>query len=270
MKRKIFLIIFHLIVAVIISSSTITTTTAQNYTIKKFLQTYNESMASQHESPSSLSYDDILLASAGELRNDENATDVKHSVKRRNDNSFLPNTQPSSSLSSSSSFSFRDLLARYPDANAERISIANPPQFSRPHKKPSFDAHKKMPFRYTREVQIKQGKIIGIVREMSSKLRLKNVDQFLGIPYAEAPIDSRRFMPPSPPLAWQGVKYANKMGDVCPQKLPNLADSNGFTKGRYDQIKRLLPFLTSESEDCLYLNLYVTSYGEFPLTYYLY
>lgn len=256
MKRKLLLIIFQLVVVV--------SSTAQNHgntIMKKFLQSYNESMASRESS-----YDDDILLAAGGLRNDENATDVKHSVKRRSGgSSFLPNTQSSSS----NSFSFRDLLSRYPDENAVRLAVANPSpsqlssssssQFSRPHRK---EAHQKMPFRYTREVQIKQGKIIGIVREMSSQLRLKNVDQFLGVPYAEAPIESRRFMPPSPPLAWQGVKYANKMGDVCPQKLPNLADSNGFTKGRYDQIKKLLPFLTSESEDCLYLNLYVPSYGE--------
>lgn len=213
----------------------------------------NKSMAS-HESQSSSSTDDILLLAAGELKNDEHATDVKNFSKRSSGvSSFLPNSQHASSAS------FRDLLNRHPDENAVRYA-APVSSYARPHKK--SDAHQKMPFRYTREVQIKQGKIVGIVREMSSKLRLKNVDQYLGIPYAEAPVDSRRFMPPSPPLAWQGVKYANKMGDVCPQKLPNLADSNGFSKGRYDQIKRLLPFLASESEDCLYLNLYVTSFGE--------
>lgn len=247
MKRNSFLIVLHLIVVVVVSA-------ANNGDKIKFQQTHNNLSESQ--------YDDILLA-AGKLRNDENTTDVKNSVKRSS--SFLPNTQPSSS----SSFSFRDLLNRHPDGNAMRFPAASQStssQFSRPHsRRPPSEAHQKMPFRYTREVQIKQGKIIGIVREMSPQLRLKNVDQFLGIPYAEAPIDSRRFMPPSPPLAWQGIKYANKMGDVCPQKLPNLADANGFTKGRYDQIKRLLPFLTNESEDCLYLNLYVTSYGELLL-----
>lgn len=207
----------------------------------KILQTHNESQLS--------STDDILLA-AGELKSDEHATDVKNYKKRSS--SFLPSSQQHAS----SSHTFRDLLNRHSDENAVRYAAP-----ARPHKK--SDANQKMPFRYTREVQIKQGKLVGIVREMSSKLRLKNVDQYLGIPYAEAPVESRRFMPPSPPLAWQGVKYANKMGDVCPQKLPNLADSNGFSKGRYDQIKRLLPFLSSESEDCLYLNLYVTSYGEY-------
>lgn len=55
------------------------------------------------------------------------------------------------------------------------------------------------------------------------------------------------------------------MEAVCPQKLPNLNDPSGYNKGRYDQIKRLLPYLKKESEDCLYLNLYVTSYGKFEL-----
>lgn len=229
----------------------------------KFLRTHNnnknKSMAS-HESQLS-STDDILLA-AGELKNDEHATDVKNFTKRSSGSSFLPSSQQHAS-----SYTFRDLLNRHPDENAVRYAApASSSSYGRPHKK--SDAHQKMPFRYTREVQIKQGKIVGIVREMSSKLRLKNVDQYFGIPYAEAPVESRRFMPPSPPLAWQGVKYANKMGDVCPQKLPNLADSNGFSKGRYDQIKRLLPFLASESEDCLYLNLYVTSYGKFMKIYF--
>jgi hypothetical protein len=258
MRRKFFLI--NLIVVVVFylidggSSNTI-----------KFQRSLNESTTahgSDSSPSSSLSHavDDVLLE---ELKNDDgNATDVKHSVKRRSGSSFLPNTQPSSS-----SFSFRDYLHRHPDENAVRL---NPQPSSssyssnfRPHRKEA--QQQKMPFRYTREVQIKQGKLVGIVREMSVQLRLKNVHQFLGIPYAEAPIESRRFMPPSPPLAWQGVKYANKMGDVCPQKLPNLADSSGFTKGRYDQIKRLLPFLTNESEDCLYLNLYVTSNGELKI-----
>lgn len=219
----------------------------------KFLRTHNNKNKSMalHESQLSLN-DDILLA-AGELKNDEHATDVKNFMKRSG-SSFLPQQH------ASSSYTFRDLLNRHPDENAVRYA-APASSYGRPHKK--SDSHQKMPFRYTREVQIKQGKIVGIVREMSSKLRLKNVDQYLGIPYAEAPVESRRFMPPSPPLAWQGIKYANKMGDVCPQKLPNLADSSGFSKGRYDQIKRLLPFLANESEDCLYLNLYVTSFGEF-------
>lgn len=242
MKRNVFL--FVLAVAISLA-------TADDNDTKFLRIDYNGSMATRESQLSST--DDILLL-AGELEIDEHATDARNVVKRSGGSSFLPQQH------ASSAYTFRDLLNHHQDENAVRYAAPAPATYGRPHKK--SDAHQKMPFRYTREVQIKQGRIVGIVREMSSKLRLKNVDQYLGIPYAEAPVDSRRFMPPSPPLVWQGVKYANKMGDVCPQKLPNLADSNGFSKGRYDQIKRLLPFLSSESEDCLYLNLYVTSYGE--------
>uniref|UniRef100_A0A182T132 COesterase domain-containing protein n=1 Tax=Anopheles maculatus TaxID=74869 RepID=A0A182T132_9DIPT len=117
---------------------------------------------------------------------------------------------------------------------------------------------------YTRDIAVKQGILRGSVRVMHPQSGLKNVDQFLGIPYAEAPVGSRRFMPPSAPIPWNGLKMATKLSPVCPQNLPSLNNANNnYSKGRYDQIKRLLPYLKVESEDCLYLNLYVPSYGEF-------
>ncbi|EAT45587.1 AAEL003129-PA [Aedes aegypti] len=123
----------------------------------------------------------------------------------------------------------------------------------------SFDPHDGTP--YTREVAVKQGRIKGIVRVMHPQSGLKSVDQYLGIPYAEAPVGSRRFMPPSAPIPWTALKMAIKMSPVCPQNLPTLNNvNNNYSKGRYDQLKRLLPYLKVESEDCLYLNLYVPSY----------
>lgn len=111
----------------------------------------------------------------------------------------------------------------------------------------------------TREFYVKQGKIVGIVRQMHINSGLKNVDQFLGIPYAESPVGSRRFMPPGSPLPWKGVKIADTLAPVCPQMFPDLTKPNLLAKGRYDQILRLLPYLKNESEDCLHLNLYVPS-----------
>ncbi|XP_052902929.1 uncharacterized protein LOC128310346 [Anopheles moucheti] len=123
---------------------------------------------------------------------------------------------------------------------------------------------------YTRDIAVKQGVLRGFVRVMHPQSGLKNVDQFLGIPYAEAPVGSRRFMPPSAPIPWNGLKMATKLSPVCPQNLPSLNNANNnYSKGRYDQIKRLLPYLKVESEDCLYLNLYVPSYdGIGPQTKY--
>ncbi|XP_058821517.1 neuroligin-1 [Topomyia yanbarensis] len=124
---------------------------------------------------------------------------------------------------------------------------------------PSYDPRDGTP--YTREVAVKQGRIKGIVRVMHPQSGLKSVDQYLGIPYAEAPVGSRRFMPPSAPIPWTGLKMAIKLSPVCPQNLPTLNNvNNNYSKGRYDQLKRLLPYLKVESEDCLYLNLYVPSY----------
>lgn len=192
------------------------------------------------------------------------AVDDKHAtngerVTRRD--SFLPPPQSPSNRNY-----FRDLISRNEATNDNNLEYTIDPSFSsflqQKHRKQQSEIHGGSSYRITREVQVKQGRLTGIVREMHVQSRLKNVDQFLGIPFAEAPIGSRRFMPPSSPLPWIELKRANKMEAVCPQKLPNLSDSNGYNKGRYDQIKRLLPFLKRESEDCLYLNLYVTSYGE--------
>lgn len=195
--------------------------------------------------------------------NERHATTVNR-VNRRN--SFLPPPQTSSGWNH-----FRDLISRNEDANDNTLEYTIDPSFSsyiqQKQRKQQSEIHGSAPYKITREIQVKQGRLTGIVREMQSQSRLKNVDQFLGIPYAEAPVDSRRFMPPSSPLPWTDVKRANYMEAVCPQKLPNLNDPSGYNKGRYDQIKRLLPYLKKESEDCLYLNLYVTSHGEFELLY---
>lgn len=49
---------------------------------------------------------------------------------------------------------------------------------------------------HTKEITIKQGRIKGIRRVFPSSSGLRSVDQYLGLPYAEAPVGSRRFMPP--------------------------------------------------------------------------
>lgn len=48
----------------------------------------------------------------------------------------------------------------------------------------------------TTEVQIKQGHLKGVIRPMHPHTGLRNVNQYLGVPYAAAPIGNGRFMPP--------------------------------------------------------------------------
>lgn len=61
------------------------------------------------------------------------------------------------------------------------------------------------------------------------------VDQFLGIPYAAAPVGDLRWRAPQPAARWHGVREATTLGNACLQ----------FTDT-----------VTPTSEDCLYLNLY--------------
>ncbi|KRK05633.1 uncharacterized protein Dyak_GE29173, partial [Drosophila yakuba] len=61
------------------------------------------------------------------------------------------------------------------------------------------------------------------------------------------------------PLPWQGLKIARHLPPVCPQKLPDLSPLGieNMSRARHKHLSRLLPYLRTESEDCLYLNLYV-------------
>ncbi|XP_011209314.3 uncharacterized protein LOC105230312 isoform X1 [Bactrocera dorsalis] len=112
---------------------------------------------------------------------------------------------------------------------------------------------------YTKEIRMKQGRLMGITRHFHPSTGLRDVDQYLGLPYAEAPVGSRRFMPPGAPLPWQGLKMARHLPPVCLQQLPDVTAQGSvkMSRGRYKQLTRLLPYLKTESEDCLYLNVYV-------------
>jgi hypothetical protein len=111
----------------------------------------------------------------------------------------------------------------------------------------------------TREIEIKQGKLVGLRRQSTSSTQLRPVEVFLGIPYAAAPTGSQRFMPPGSPPQWMGVKYAHNFGPVCPQKLPDLNQRkrNAMSEARATYLRRLFIYLQhNQSEDCLYLNIY--------------
>ncbi|XP_031549133.1 neuroligin-4, X-linked-like [Actinia tenebrosa] len=77
----------------------------------------------------------------------------------------------------------------------------------------------------------------------------RNVEMFLGIPYAEPPIDQLRFAAPRPVKPWNGTRDATDYGHQC---------MRGDVVGLNVQ-----PGI--RSEDCLYLNVYTPADMDKPL-----
>ncbi|KAG6442969.1 hypothetical protein O3G_MSEX002589 [Manduca sexta] len=111
----------------------------------------------------------------------------------------------------------------------------------------------------SRVVRTKYGDIRGFIVTPESRY-LEPVEVFRGVPYASPPVGSLRFMPPVSGAQWSGVKIAEEFSPVCPQVLPDIRNETAVLKrisrGRLEYLKRILPFLTNQSEDCLYLNIY--------------
>lgn len=125
----------------------------------------------------------------------------------------------------------------------------------------------------TRVVQTRYGKLQGVVRTVDASVSATpggpptaTVDTFLGVPYATPPVGSNRFGPTRTPSPWDGVRMADAPGPVCPQRLPDISNEtaalNRMPVGRLVYLKRLLPYLRNQSEDCLYLNIYAPSQGQ--------
>jgi para-nitrobenzyl esterase len=71
----------------------------------------------------------------------------------------------------------------------------------------------------------------------------KTVRVYRGIPYAMPPTGDRRWKPPAPPAAWEGVRTCTEFGPSCPQP--------GALMGRTPH---------TVSEDCLYLNMWTAAH----------
>ena len=106
------------------------------------------------------------------------------------------------------------------------------------------------------------GKLRGLKKDLNNEI-LGPVEQYLGVPYATAPIGDRRFQPPEAPGSWQEIRNATAFAPVCPQNvhgvLPEIMLPVWFT----DNLDVAASYIQNQSEDCLYLNVYVpTEDGE--------
>lgn len=81
-------------------------------------------------------------------------------------------------------------------------------------------------------------------------------------------VSNYRFSPTRTPSPWDGIRKSDKFSAVCPQRLPSIHNEQEalkkMPKGRLEYLKRLLPFLQNQSEDCLYLNVFSPLHGKPP------
>lgn len=89
-------------------------------------------------------------------------------------------------------------------------------------------------------VSTRYGQVQGSYRPVPGSSGSK-VALYLGVPYAMPPVNANRLSPTRSATQWRGVLSATKTPPACPQKPPK-------------QYKKLFQH---QSEDCLYLNIYV-------------
>ncbi|XP_075067568.1 thyroglobulin [Mixophyes fleayi] len=97
---------------------------------------------------------------------------------------------------------------------------------------------KRAPTRPLTPVTISHGAVLGKFQSVLIGSDVKNVDQYLGVPYAAPPTGENRFRPPQP-FTWTGTRNATFVRSSCLQP--------GDGKAQYSSV----------SEDCLYLNIFI-------------
>ncbi|KAF2355728.1 Carboxylesterase type B, partial [Trinorchestia longiramus] len=115
-----------------------------------------------------------------------------------------------------------------------------------------------------RVIRTQHGTIRGMINSIGVD-GMGDAEVFLGVPYADPPVGNMRFMPPGSLSPWRNVRVAQHLGPVCPQRLPDIRNKTEALRtmslGRYHHLRRLLPYLRNQSEDCLYLNIYSPAGG---------
>ncbi len=83
---------------------------------------------------------------------------------------------------------------------------------------------------------------------------------YKGVPYAKPPVGELRWKRPQEPEPWEGVLPCDHFGNITPQVLPTADTPWGamFYKEFYSDPE----FVPQQSEDCLYLNIWVPEQAE--------
>ena len=80
---------------------------------------------------------------------------------------------------------------------------------------------------------------------------------FKGIPFAAPPVGALRWKPPAPIAHWQGIRKADSLPPICPQKRYDIDYFDRLSKrvGGTASPQRPMPM----NEDCLYLSVWTTN-----------
>ncbi|XP_072914246.1 neuroligin-3a isoform X6 [Hemitrygon akajei] len=109
------------------------------------------------------------------------------------------------------------------------------------------------------------GKLRGIRIPLPSEI-LGPVDQYLGVPYAAAPVGEKRFQPPEPPPSWSGIRNVTHFSPVCPQNILGMVPEIMLPIWFTANLDVVATYIQDQNEDCLYLNIFVPTEDGFLST----